>query len=122
MPSSKKGKQTHNLKFSANRLIQIPMYSFSCLRKLQTHNSNFFLDFSNQCSVLFITKQSCQRKFSIFSMYPFGIVVSQKVLSCRYTKCMWVFVYRKERKRVCSLNWVLQQGLILKKKKKNEVL
>ena len=42
IPSSKNGKQTHNLKFSANRLIQIPMYSFSCLQKLQTHNSIFF--------------------------------------------------------------------------------
>lgn len=36
-PSSKKGKQTHNLKFPVNRLIQIPVYGFSCLQKLLAH-------------------------------------------------------------------------------------
>lgn len=94
------------LSFLANRLIQIHMYSFRCLLKLQIHNSNFLLDFSNQCSILFKTKQYSQSKFTIFQCILLAIAVCQKMLYCRYAKCEWVCVYRK-RKRESGFS---QQG------------
>lgn len=44
-----KGKQTHNLKFPVNRLIQIPVYGFSCLSEA-SGPSNFS---GLQISILF---------------------------------------------------------------------